>query len=157
MCCLHHILNIYWSEFITNVEILKQAEIPSVEAMPLKYHLQWAGHVSIMEDHHLPKISLYGELFAGHRKELKKRYKDHLKNSLTAFHVDHLCWSDMLADHYSCHNFILRAVNEFEEDRRDAQEKQKASSTCLKHHTERYLHLCTLLTVLSFPYSSRQS
>ena len=46
--CLRTILNIHWSEFIANVEVLEQAEVPSIEAMLLKYKLRWAGHVSRM-------------------------------------------------------------------------------------------------------------
>jgi len=38
--CLCTILNIHWSEFTTNVEVLEQAEFPSNnEAMLLKYKL----------------------------------------------------------------------------------------------------------------------
>ena len=37
--CLSTILKIRWSDFVTNVEILKQAEIPSIEAMLLMYLL----------------------------------------------------------------------------------------------------------------------
>ncbi|XP_076065288.1 uncharacterized protein LOC143039298 [Oratosquilla oratoria] len=35
--CLRTTLNIHWSDFITNVEVLEQAEIPIIEAMLLKY------------------------------------------------------------------------------------------------------------------------
>lgn len=51
--CLRSLVNIHWSDFITNVEVLEQAEIPSIEAMLLKHQLRWAGHVSGMEDHRL--------------------------------------------------------------------------------------------------------
>ena len=56
--CLRSILNIHWSDYITNVEVLQQAGITSVEAMLMKTQLRWAGHVSRMEDHRLPKIVL---------------------------------------------------------------------------------------------------
>ena len=32
---------------MTNVEVLEPAEVPSIEAMLLKYKLRWAGHVTI--------------------------------------------------------------------------------------------------------------
>ena len=76
--CLRTILGIHWSDFVTNVEVLEQAEVLSIEAMLMKSQLRWAGHVSRMEDHRLPKIVLYGELSTGHRDRgaPKKRYKD---------------------------------------------------------------------------------
>ena len=88
--CLRSILNIHWSDYITNVEVLQQAGITSVEAMLMKTQLRWAGHVSRMEDHRLPKIVLYGELSTGHRDRgaPKKRYKDSLKKSLSTCHID---------------------------------------------------------------------
>ena len=59
-CCLCSILNIHWSDFITNIEVLKQVEITRIEAMLLQMLLRWAGHISQMEDHRLPKIALHG-------------------------------------------------------------------------------------------------
>jgi len=66
--CLRTILGIHWSEFTTNVEVLEQAGITSIEAMLLRTQLRWAGEgVSRLPEHHLPKIILYGELTTGHR------------------------------------------------------------------------------------------
>ena len=79
--CLCTILNIHWSDYISNVMVLHQANILSIEAMILKRQLRWAGHVSRMEDHRLPMIALYGQLSSGVRNHRapKKRYKDNLK------------------------------------------------------------------------------
>ena len=75
--CLHSILNIHWSDFVSIIEVFEQAEITSMEAMLLKTLLRWAGHVSLMEDHFLPKMVLYGVLSSGYRNTgaSKKRYK----------------------------------------------------------------------------------
>ena len=64
-------------------EFLEQAKFASIEANLLKSQLHWAGQVSRMEGHRLPKIALYGELSSGHhnRGAPKKRYKDTLKVS----------------------------------------------------------------------------
>ena len=120
--CLRTILNVHWSDFVTNVEVLEQAEIPSIEALLLNYQLRWAGHVSRMEDHRLPKIALYGELSTGFRERgaPKKRYKDCLKKSLTTCHVDHQTWSDVAADRCAWRLTISKAVTQFEETRRDS-------------------------------------
>ena len=56
--CLRAILNTHWSDFVTNIEVLGMAEVTSIEAMLPKTHLDWAGYVSRMEDHRLPKIEL---------------------------------------------------------------------------------------------------
>ncbi|GFO10738.1 hypothetical protein PoB_003724300 [Plakobranchus ocellatus] len=98
--CLRTILQIHWSDLVTNVEVLEQAEIPSIEALIAKSQLRWAGHVFRMKDHRLPKIALYGEIRSGHRYRgaPKKRYKDCLKKTFTACNIDHQNWSDYAAD-----------------------------------------------------------
>ncbi|XP_063600256.1 uncharacterized protein LOC134776430 [Penaeus indicus] len=118
--CLRTILNIHWSDYVTNVEILEQAEISSIEAMLLKSQLRWAGHVSRMEEHRLPKIALYGELSTGHRDggAPKKRYKDSLKKSLGACQIDHRQWSTLAADRQAWRHTVHQAVASFEDSRR---------------------------------------
>ena len=122
-CCLCTILNILLFDFVTNVEILEQAEIPSIEAMLFKYQLRWAGHVSRLKDHRLSKIALYGELSTGHRESgaPKKRYEDCPKKSLTACHVDPQWWSDMATDCDAWRHLIFIVLNVFEQDGRNAQ------------------------------------
>ena len=125
--CLRTILNIHWSDYVTNVEVLEQAEIPSIEAMLLKFQLRWAGHVSRMDDHRLPKIVMYGELSTGHRERgaPKKRFKDCLKKSLTACDIDHKSWSELAADRGAWRHTIHQAANQFEENRRDAAKEKR--------------------------------
>ena len=45
--------------------VLEWADITSIKVMLLKIQLHWAGYVSRMADHRLPKIILYGELSSG--------------------------------------------------------------------------------------------
>ncbi|XP_069749915.1 uncharacterized protein [Narcine bancroftii] len=119
-CCLRSILNIHWSDFISNIEVLEMAEADSIESMLLKIQLRWVGHVSRMEDHRLPKIVLYGELSTGHRDRdaPKKRYKDCLKKSLGACHIDHRQWADIASNRASWRLTVRRTATSFEEDRR---------------------------------------
>ncbi|XP_069789966.1 uncharacterized protein [Narcine bancroftii] len=118
--CLHSILNIHWSDFITNIEVLELAESASIESMLLKTQVRWVDHVSRMEDHRLPKIVLYGELSTGHhdRGAPKKRYKDCLKKSLGACHIDHRQWADIASNRASWRLTVRWAATSFEEDRR---------------------------------------
>ena len=98
--CLRTILNIHWSDFvtnigsdfITNIEVLEIAMVASIEAMLLKIQLRWAGHVSRMEDHRIAKAILYGELSTGHRDKPRIRYKHTLKRSFAICNIDYsLC------------------------------------------------------------------
>ena len=43
--CLCTILNIHWCNYVSNVEVLYQAEITSIEAMLLISQLRWSGQV----------------------------------------------------------------------------------------------------------------
>ncbi|XP_069786663.1 uncharacterized protein [Narcine bancroftii] len=99
--CLRSILNIHWSD---NIEVLELAESSSIESTLLKTQLRWVDHVSRMEDHRLPKIVLYGELSTGHRERgaPRKRYKDCLKKSLGACHIEHHQWADIASNRASC-------------------------------------------------------
>ena len=88
--------------------------------MLLKTQLRWAGHVSQMEDHQLPKIVLYGELASRSRDvgAPKKRYKDSLKKSLNACHMEPRQWSTLASDCDTWRQTICRAVSIFETKRR---------------------------------------
>ena len=46
---LRQMLKLQWSDKIPNVEVLKRAEMPSVEALITKAQLRWTGHVVRME------------------------------------------------------------------------------------------------------------
>ncbi|KAJ7416841.1 hypothetical protein WISP_68248 [Willisornis vidua] len=69
---------------------ITEAGVTSIEAMLMRTQLRWAGHVSRMEDHRLPKIVPYGELATGccKRGAPKKTYKDSLKQHLSLGHID---------------------------------------------------------------------
>ena len=68
------VLNTHWSDFVTNIEVLEMANVTSIEVMLFKTHHRWAGHVSRMVDHRLPKIVLYGELAAVQRSAISDRF-----------------------------------------------------------------------------------
>lgn len=125
--CLRTILNIHWSTFRTNSEVLEQAGITSIEAMLLKNQLRWAGHVSRMEDHRLPKIALYGELASGHRDRgaPKKRYKDTLRKSLKACNINQNEWSTLAQDRGIWRHTITSASSSFESTRRASLEEKR--------------------------------
>ncbi|KAK3869746.1 hypothetical protein Pcinc_024974 [Petrolisthes cinctipes] len=55
---LRKILKIPWESHTTNVAVLNQASVTSVEATIIHHRLRWAGHVQRMEPFRLPKIML---------------------------------------------------------------------------------------------------
>ena len=118
--CLYTILNIHWSNFTTNIEVLEMAKVTSIEAMLLKTQLCWRGHFSGMEDHCLPKIALYGELSTGHRNKgaPRKRYKHTLKRSLTTCNIDHRQWTTQATNRTNWRRTVYQATTSFETTRR---------------------------------------
>ncbi|XP_051627166.1 uncharacterized protein LOC127462545 [Manacus candei] len=118
--CLHTILNIHWSDYVTNTSVLEQAAITSIEAMLLRTQLRWAGHISRMKDHCLPKILLYGELATGCRKKgaPKRRYKDSLKQHLSLGHIGQHNWSTLASNREAWRHTIYNAAVSFENTHR---------------------------------------
>ena len=112
--CLRTIFNIHWSDYVTKIEVLELADITSIAAMLLKSQLRWAGCVSTMEDHHLSKIVIYGELSSGceDRGGRKKRYKGSLKKSLDDCNINHGQWLLLAANRQSFLHTIHQAVGE---------------------------------------------
>ncbi len=56
---------IKWQNHVSNEDVLSTANVPSIESTLLQLRLSWAGHVARMEDTHMPKAVLFGELSTG--------------------------------------------------------------------------------------------
>ncbi|KAJ7405485.1 hypothetical protein WISP_139280 [Willisornis vidua] len=95
--------------------------------MLLRMQLRCTGHVSRMEDHHLLKIVLYGELTTGCRKReaLKKRCKDSLKQHLSLGHIDCHQWSTLASNRDSWRHTIHDAAASFENAQRVSLEEKR--------------------------------
>ena len=50
--CLRSILGLKWQDHVSNKEVLKKANLPSIVPILLLVQLRWAGHVSRMEGTH---------------------------------------------------------------------------------------------------------
>ena len=119
--------------------------------------------MTIVEDHRLPKIVMFGELSTGHRKReaLKKRFKDSLKKSLTTCNIDHRQWSDLVPCCWPCglapHNPpsccpVWSGQGKFTQ----RQETEEEGLRRLHHHTRHFFSLQSLLTALSLSHRSGQ-
>ena len=93
-CCLCSILGIKWQDHMPNEEVLKRASLFSTESILLQVKLHWAGHISRMEDIHMPKAIFFSQL---QDRECnygtpRKQYKDQLKRQLAQAGISHLSW-----------------------------------------------------------------
>ena len=59
--CLRSILSIKWQDYVSNEEVLKRASLPSKESIFLQVQLCWAGHITRMEDIHMPKAVFFNK------------------------------------------------------------------------------------------------
>ena len=58
---LQAIMNISWKDKITNIEVLKRADLPSMEDMLIQMNLRWLGQVERMDHQPLPLQLLYSQ------------------------------------------------------------------------------------------------
>ena len=88
--CLRRILKFKSYNRVSNVNVLLQAKMPSIDALLTQSQLRWSGHLVRMQDNRLPKRLFYSELSEGHssRGRPKLRYKDTLKKSLQKCDID---------------------------------------------------------------------
>ena len=101
---LRQILQISWKDHIPNVEVLRRANMSSIEATLTASQLRWTGHIIRMNDSRLLKAVFYRELTKGKRLRggQRLRYKDVVKRHLKAIHiaVDH--WETFAQDRQQC-------------------------------------------------------
>ena len=83
-CCLHSILGIKWQDHMSNEEVLKRASLPSIESILLQVQLCWTGHVTRIEDVHMPKEVFFSKLQEGKHDRCapRKHYGHQLKRQL---------------------------------------------------------------------------
>lgn len=124
---LRQILKIPWESHITNIDVLNQASITSVEATITHHRLRWAGHVQRMDPSRLPKIMLYGELTHGTRPRgaPKLRYKDQLKRTLALTNIEPSSWEQTATDRKTWREAIRQGTTAFEEKRIENEEAKR--------------------------------
>ena len=57
--CLRSILGLKWQDHVSNKEVLKKANLPSIVPILLLVQLRWAGHVTRTEDIRMPKAIFF--------------------------------------------------------------------------------------------------
>ena len=97
---IRRILGITWQDRVSNTEVLSRANLPSMFTLLRQWRLRWLGHVYRMEDGHVPKDILYGELASGRRSKgrTQLRCKDVCKTDMKALDINTNSWEDLAAD-----------------------------------------------------------
>ena len=71
---IRRILSISWQARVPNTEVLSRANLPSMFTQLGQHRLRWLGHICRMEDGHIPKDWLYGELASERRTKGRNKY-----------------------------------------------------------------------------------
>ncbi|CAH1266638.1 Hypp3464 [Branchiostoma lanceolatum] len=125
--CLRSILGIKWQDYTTNNEVLKRANISSMEAMILARQPRWAGHLSRMDDTRMPKTFFYGELCQGKRDRgaPRKRFKYQLKQHLRVADIPAANLENSAAHRGNWRTLTKRGAEKFELARREHAEESR--------------------------------
>ena len=96
--------------------------------------LRWAGHLTRMEDLHMPKAVFFSELQGGKRGRgaPRKRYKNQLKRQLAQAGISHQSWQQEASDRDSWRSSMRKASCEFEADIKP--QKKKAGGRKSEQH-----------------------
>ena len=97
---LGRILNINWSNHVTNTDVLARMGLPSMYTLLQQRRLRWLGHVRRMSDGQIPKDLMYGQLAAGSQAQGHPMlcFRDVCKRNLKSLDIDVNTWEDLAAD-----------------------------------------------------------
>ena len=98
------------------IQILQRAGLYSIEAKIIHSQLCWVGHVARMSDDRLPKQIFFSELDHGSRTRGRPllRYKDTLRQAMTACAIDLSQWTSLAVDRSAWRGKIRMGVKQFE-------------------------------------------
>ncbi len=107
--------------------MLSRANLPSIESILLQLQIAWEGHVSRIEDTHITKALLFGELSTGKRDHSapKKHCKDQLKRELAMACVPHHSWQQTASSRDNWQATVRNATKAFERERSSAAKKRR--------------------------------
>ena len=99
----------------------------SIEAMIVKHHPRWVGHVVQMEGTRLPKQILFCQLNTGNRPHGRSlcRYKDQLKATLKGTNINSETWETTASLRSEWQKAVKMGVGIFENNRRTEAEARR--------------------------------
>ena len=104
-----------------------RASQPSIESILLQVQLRWAGHITRMEDVHMPKAVFFRELQEGKRDRCtpRKRYKDQRKRQLAQAGIGHQSRQQEASDRDSWRSSVRKASCKFEAEKHEAVKEKR--------------------------------
>ena len=81
---LRCVLNIKWTDKVTNNDVLEQANVHSFMSITRQQRFRWLGYVTRIKNSRISKQIVFGQLLEGTRRRGRPqlRYKDVLKRDL---------------------------------------------------------------------------
>ena len=144
-------MKIRWTDYVSNVEVLRRANMESVEAILAATQLRWTGHVARMDTSRIPRQIFYGELAQGTRKVggQKLRYKDVAKRHMKSMGLEVNNWEHQANDRSKWRSLLhegkrrihqkMITASELRHYRRHNPESHTCSVCGRLYHTERGL------------------
>jgi len=144
LSCLRKILKVSWHDKIPDTEILERTKALSVFCLLKRVQLRWAGHLTRMPEHRLPKAIFYSELAVGRRNvgAPKKRYKDTLKQSLKDCSIDVNSWETLSLDRPNWRAAVTKGSKAWEAYRIQQARAKRATRKSKPTGTGNPVHCC---------------
>ena len=107
--CLRYILNIKWSDKITNVEVRTRAGISSLESIITERRLLWAGKVAGLPSDRIEHACLWGMLGGNFKKGRPVyRWEDNILNDSKSLKLG--AWWEAAVKHYDNFCTIVKSL-----------------------------------------------
>jgi len=94
---LKSIMKFKWWQKISSTKILQRAKLTPIYNQVIICNFKWVGHIARMDEHRLPKQTLFFQLVSGHKKRgrPKLRYKDTIQRNLKEKSIEVKNWYNL--------------------------------------------------------------
>ena len=125
--CLRRMLHITWQDKVPNNVVLTRCDCNTIHSVVAERTLRWAGHVQRMPEERLPKAIFYSELEEGRRPigRPKKRYKDHLQDTMKKCDIGPGCFETTASDRSAWKQAVQRGISHYETSLRNRYDQRR--------------------------------
>ena len=134
-------MKIKWSDYVSNVEVLRRVGLNSIEAVLATMQLRSTGNVISMADDRIPMQLLCGEQEPGKRKigGQKLRLKDVVKRHLKAAEIDTTNLEDLTGNRANWRRTLLEGREKIQSNYVEASELRHYRRHNLRNYS---CHIC---------------